>query len=172
MHLPSSKGGTGLVVPLGLASQGVEYEMTDTPASTLVVVGVDGSAEATTALEIAIEEARLRSARLHVTYAYPALGVPLTGSTGHDYYEQTEHEAHEVLERAAATAPSTEGLEVEWLGVPGNPAEVLIEASRNAKLLVVGSRGRGGFIGLLMGSVSSQCVHHSHCPVLVVRKEH
>ncbi len=159
-------------MPLGLASQGVEYEMTDTPASTLVVVGVDGSAEATTALEIAIEEARLRSARLHVTYAYPALGVPLTGSTGHDYYEQTEHEAHEVLERAAATAPSTEGLEVEWLGVPGNPAEVLIEASRNAKLLVVGSRGRGGFIGLLMGSVSSQCVHHSHCPVLVVRKEH
>ncbi|MGA2530567.1 MAG: universal stress protein [Acidimicrobiales bacterium] len=146
--------------------------MSDTPASSLVVVGVDGSPEAATALEIAIEEARLRSARLHVTYAYPALGAPLTGSTGHDYYEQTEHDAHDVLQKAAAAAASTEGLEVEWLGVPGNPAEVLIEASRGANLLVVGSRGRGGFMGLLMGSVSTQCVHHSHCPVLVVRKEH
>jgi nucleotide-binding universal stress UspA family protein len=146
--------------------------MTDAPPSPLVVVGVDGSPEAATALEIAIEEARLRQARLHVTYAYPALGAPLTGTTGHDYYEQTEHEAHDVLQRAAAVAPSTDGLAVEWLGVPGNPAQVLIEASRDASLLVVGSRGRGGFLGLMMGSVSTQCVHHSHCPVLVVRKEH
>ena len=146
--------------------------MTDAPPSPLVVVGVDGSPEAATALEIAIEEARLRQARLHVTYAYPALGAPLTGTTGHDYYEQTEHEAHDVLHRAAAAAPPTDGLAVEWLGVPGNPAQVLIEASRGASLLVVGSRGRGGFLGLMMGSVSTQCVHHSHCPVLVVRKEH
>jgi nucleotide-binding universal stress UspA family protein len=146
--------------------------MTDVPSSPLVVVGVDGSAEAAAALEIAVEEARLRAARLHVTYAYAAMASPLTGSTGHDYYEQTENEAKEVLQRAAAAAPSTDGLEVEWLGVPGNPAEVLIRASREADLLVVGSRGRGGFIGLMMGSVSSQCVHHAHCPVLVVRKEH
>jgi nucleotide-binding universal stress UspA family protein len=146
--------------------------MTDAPPSPLVVVGVDGSPEASTALEIAVEEARLRQARLHVTYAYPALGAPLTGTTGHDYYEQTEHEAHDVLQRAAAAAPPTDGLAVEWLGVPGNPAQVLIEASRGASLLVVGSRGRGGFLGLMMGSVSTQCVHHSHCPVLVVRREH
>ena len=45
-------------------------------------------------------------------------------------------------------------------------------SSRQATLLVVGSRGLGGFMGLVMGSVSSQCVHHSHCPVLVVREEH
>jgi nucleotide-binding universal stress UspA family protein len=146
--------------------------MTDAAPSPLVVVGVDGSPEAATALEIAIEEARLRQARLHVTYAYPALGAPLTGTTGHEYYEQTEHEAHDVLQRAAAAAPPTDGLTVEWLGIPGNPAQVLIEASRDASLLVVGSRGRGGFLGLMMGSVSTQCVHHSHCPVLVVRKEH
>ena len=146
--------------------------MTDAPTSPLVVIGVDGSPEATVALEFAIEEARLRGARLHVTYAYPALGAPLTGTTGHDYYEQTEHEAHGVLEHAAAAAPPIEDLEVEWLGVPGNPAHVLIEASRSATLLVVGSRGRGGFLGLMMGSVSTQCVHHAHCPVLVVRREH
>ena len=70
------------------------------------------------------------------------------------------------------SAPSTEGVNAQWLGVPGNPAEVLIEASKNATILVVGSRGVGGFMGLLMGSVSEQCVHHSSCPVLVVRASH
>jgi nucleotide-binding universal stress UspA family protein len=63
-------------------------------------------------------------------------------------------------------------VDVEWLAVPGNPSEVLIDASEGATLLVVGSRGVGGFRGLLMGSVSTQCVHHSHCPVLVVREGH
>jgi nucleotide-binding universal stress UspA family protein len=97
---------------------------------------------------------------------------PVTGSTGKDYYEQVEAEAREFMEGVMSSAPSTDGLEVEWLAVPGNPAEVLIEASRGAALLVVGSRGVGGFMGLMMGSVSTQCVHHSHCPVLVVREDH
>ena len=146
--------------------------MTEAPRQPLIVVGVDGSPEAASALEVAIEEARLRRAVLHVTYAYPSMGRPLTGSTGKEYHVQTEHDAREVLEAAAAAAPSTSGLEVEWLGVPGNPSEVLIQASRGASLLVVGSRGLGGFMGLMIGSVSNQCVHHAHCPVLVVRKEH
>jgi len=59
-------------------------------------------------------------------------------------------------------APSTDGLEVEWLAVPGNPAEVLIEASRGAALLVVGSRA-SVVSWPHDGSVSTQCVHHSHC---------
>ena len=146
--------------------------MTNTSSPPRVVVGVDGSAPAANALEFAIEEARLRKATLHVTYAYTVMASPVTGSTGKDYYEQVEAEAKEILQGIVATAPSTEGLEVEWLGVPGNPSEVLIEASRGATLLVVGSRGQGGFLGLLMGSVSTQCVHHSHCPVLVVREGH
>ena len=94
--------------------------MTDAPTSPLVVVGVDGSPAAEVALDIAIEEARLRHARLHVTYAYAALGAPLTGSTGHDYYEQTEHEAHEVLERAAAAGDSDAGEVGEAGGVRGD----------------------------------------------------
>jgi nucleotide-binding universal stress UspA family protein len=145
--------------------------MTDAPQPR-IVVGVDGSPEAATALEFAIEETRLRKGALHVTYAYAAMASPLTGSTSEDYYAHVEHEAKELLQRASGAAPPTDDLQVEWLGVPGNPAEVLIEASRHATLLVVGSRGLGGFLGLVMGSVSSQCVHHSHCPVLVVREEH
>jgi nucleotide-binding universal stress UspA family protein len=96
----------------------------------------------------------------------------LTGSTGNDYYQQVEEEAKTFLQGVLAKAPSTQGLDVQWLAVPGNPSEVLIEASREATLLVIGSRGVGGFMGLLMGSVSTQCVHYSHCPVLVVREEH
>jgi nucleotide-binding universal stress UspA family protein len=143
--------------------------MTNNPR---IVVGVDGSALSTNALEFAIEETQLRHGHLHVTYAYPSMEKPVTGSTGKDYYEQVEAEARTFMEGIMASAPSTEGLEVEWLAVPGNPAEVLIEASSGAALLVVGSRGVGGFKGLMMGSVSTQCVHHSHCPVLVVREDH
>jgi nucleotide-binding universal stress UspA family protein len=143
--------------------------MTNNPR---IVVGVDGSALSTNALEFAIEETQLRHGHLHVTYAYPVMERPVTGSTGKDYYEQIEAEARTFMEGIMASAPPTEGLDVEWLAVPGNPAEVLIEASSGATLLVVGSRGVGGFKGLMMGSVSTQCVHHSHCPVLVVREDH
>jgi nucleotide-binding universal stress UspA family protein len=143
--------------------------MTNNPR---IVVGVDGSPLSRNALEFAVEEAQLRHAHLHVTYAYPVMERPVTGSTGKDYYDQVEADAREFLEGIMSKAPSTDGLEVEWLAVPGNPAEVLIEASRGAALLVVGSRGVGGFKGLMMGSVSTQCVHHSHCPVLVVREDH
>ena len=138
----------------------------------LIVVGVDGSPASSNALEFAIEEAQLRHAELHITYAYPAIERHVTGSTGKDYYEQIEAGAKEFIQGMMNSAPATEGLVVQWLGVPGNPAEVLIDASRDATILVVGSRGVGGFMGLLMGSVSTQCVHHSHCPVLVVRESH
>jgi nucleotide-binding universal stress UspA family protein len=145
--------------------------MTDAPPPR-IVVGIDGSPVARLALEFAIDEARLHKASLYVTYAYPAMAGALTGSTGKDYYEQVESEARELLQGLVAAAPSTEGVEVEWVAVPGNPSEVLIEASRDAVMLVVGSRGGGGFLGLIMGSVSTQCVHYSHCPVLVVREGH
>jgi len=144
--------------------------MTEAPTASLIVAGVDGSPEAAAALESAIEEARLRKARLHVTYAY-AVGAAGVGSTSEEFFAQLEAGAKGVLEQMAASAPPTDGLEVEWIAVPGNPSEVLIKASRDAALLVVGSRGLGGFRGLVMGSVSDQCVHHSHCAVLVVHKQ-
>ena len=91
--------------------------MTNNPR---IVVGVDGSALSTNALEFAIEETQLRHGHLHVTYAYPSMEKPVTGSTGKDYYEQVEAEARTFMEGIMASAPSTEGVEVEWLAVPGN----------------------------------------------------
>ena len=146
--------------------------MTEAPAPPLIVVGVDGSPPARAALEYALEEARLRKAHLQITYAYPVMSLGVTGSTGKDYYDQVESDARVLMEGLVAAGPTTEGVDVEWLAVPGNPSEVLIEASKEAVLLVVGSRGVGGFMGLIMGSVSTQCVHYSHCPVLVVREGH
>lgn len=122
-----------------------------------IVVGVDGSPRALRALQFAVEEARLRHARLQATYAYAPT--------------DTEAEGRSFLEDIKTSAPSTGDAEVEWLALPGNPAEVLIEASRDAVLLIIGPRGIGGFAGLIMGSVAAQCVHHSHCPVLVVRED-
>ena len=103
--------------------------MTDAAATPLIVVGVDGSPEAAAALEIAIEEARLRHGRLHVTYAYPTMGAPLTGSTAKDYYAQTEHEAEAVLARCPTPRRRRPRARGRMAGVPGNPAEVLIEAA-------------------------------------------
>ncbi|MGD0085040.1 MAG: universal stress protein [Acidimicrobiales bacterium] len=145
--------------------------MSAAPESQRIVVGVDGSPESATALSFAIDEARLRGADLHVIYAYAAQ-ASLTGWTADDYYKQVEAEAKAALEAVANAAPPTDDLTVDWRCIPGNPAEILIEESRHADILVVGSRGLGGFLGLVMGSVSSQCVHHSRCPVLVVREEH
>jgi nucleotide-binding universal stress UspA family protein len=65
--------------------------------------------------------------------------------------------------------PDTGDVNVERRVVEGAPAAVLVDESRDADLLVVGSRGRGGFAQLLLGSVSQQCAHHANCPVVIVR---
>jgi nucleotide-binding universal stress UspA family protein len=142
--------------------------MTSASGEKRVVVGVDGSPHSMVALGAAIEEAQLRGANLKVVYAFPAM-VSFWGSTAHEYYPQVEKDAHEKFEEWFAQAPSMEGIEVERTILPGNPSEVLIDESQSADLLVIGSRGRGGFRGMLMGSVSMHCAQGAHCPVLIVR---
>jgi len=137
----------------------------------VIVVGIDGSSESSSALAWAIEEARLRKARLNIVYAFPAL-VSFFGTTAHEYYPQVEKDAREQFEAMLAEAPPMDDLEVVHTLVPGNPAEVLIGESEMATLLVVGSRGHGGLRGVLLGSVSTHCAQLAHCPVLVVREEH
>lgn len=135
-----------------------------------VVVGIDGSNHSHAALAWATEEARLRGRGLRIIHAFPAL-VSIVGTKAHEHYPEVEAEARDTFEKALASAPSLDGLEVERSLIPGNPSEQLVAASKGANLLVVGSRGLGAFRGMLLGSVSMHCVTSAHCPVLVVRTE-
>ena len=138
----------------------------------LIVVGVDGSASAEEALRFAAREARLRDARLrlvtvwHVpTAAYSGMGVPVFDSAA-----EMEAESNQVLDEAVERlAAELDGVEVERVVREGRAASGLVDEARGAELLVVGSRGHGGFVGLLMGSVSSECAQHASCPVVIVR---
>jgi len=136
-----------------------------------IVVGIDGSEGAKQALEWAAEEARLRRAPLNVLLAWQwpfYAGASWAGITS-ELIEDFQQVAEQRLEEAcAAVAPALDGLEVKRTIVEGLPAQVLIKAAEDADLLVVGSRGHGGFVGLLLGSVSQQCAHHSPCPIVIV----
>jgi nucleotide-binding universal stress UspA family protein len=146
-----------------------------------VVVGIDGSAGAAEALRWAVAEARLRKARLRIVHAwtYGYAGMPLAGfgaMGGFDSYSPPEIDsndlqraAEELLERAIGEVRGIEAIEIERHVVEGGAAQVLIAVAVGADLLVVGSRGHGGFVGLMLGSVSHQCVSHAPCPVVVVR---
>jgi nucleotide-binding universal stress UspA family protein len=144
--------------------------MTTNSGQGRIVVGIDGSPPAQAALSWAIDEARLRGLGLRVVYAFPAL-VSFFGTTAHEYYPEVEKEARRMFAKALAAAPALDDLDVERTLEPGNAAEILVEASRGASLLVVGSRGRGAFRGMLMGSVTMHCVQQAHCPVVIVRDQ-
>jgi nucleotide-binding universal stress UspA family protein len=81
-----------------------------------------------------------------------------------------ESEARNLIDDALRRAgdESIDGLEIERVAAEGSPAQTLIESAGGADLLVVGSRGRGGFLGLLLGSVSQQCAQHPPCPVVIL----
>ncbi|SCL25440.1 Nucleotide-binding universal stress protein, UspA family [Micromonospora rhizosphaerae] len=136
-----------------------------------VVVGVDGSPSSLVAAEHAARSAVQRSRPLHLVHGYLhplGYGVPLNP---YDLgVPAPTEEAQKMLEQAAADLTDRHpGLTVEVRQVAGGPGAALIEESRRAELVVVGSRGHGGFAGLLLGSVSTQVAQHGHCPVLVVR---
>ncbi len=136
----------------------------------LVVVGFDGSPSATAALEWAARYAALTGARLRAVSAwgYPnTLGYPIV--YGNENFEETARNTlHEAIGRVLVAHP---GLAAEELVAEGTAIEVLLQEAKGASLLVVGSRGHGGFVGMLLGSVSAHAVHHAHCPVVVVRSE-
>ncbi len=131
-------------------------------------MGVDGSPDALAALRFALAEARLRGAEVQAVSAwhYPdTFGGPVILAGDYDL----EAIAHRALDEAiTATKDQQTGLTVNLMTTQGRAASALLDAAAGADLLVVGSRGRGGFAGLLLGSVSQQCVHHAPCPVVVV----
>lgn len=142
-----------------------------------IVVGVDGSAASDRAVSWAIAEAARCETELLIVSAWE---TPDVGPEGFEFAppgssveamaaKQARQRAASALDQAHRTLATER---VHTLVAAGNAAEMLIEQSEHADLLVVGSRGRGGFRGLLLGSVSQQCASHAHCPVVVVRSEH
>jgi nucleotide-binding universal stress UspA family protein len=135
----------------------------------VVVVGIDGSPGADAALEFAVDEARLRSAELRVVCAWEVPPMSYAGGfVVPDLEDGLERAAHATVKEALRRVQSSSDLRVEPHVVRGQAAEVLLRAADDADLLVVGSRGRGGFRSLLLGSVSHQVAHHAHRPVTIV----
>ena len=139
----------------------------------LVVVGVDGSAASVAALGWAARYASASGARVRTLLAwhYPGtVGGPPPGRAPEAIRDQTEEQMHQTLDEAIAKAYAGQDASgVEKAIAYGHPAQALIEASREADLLVVGSHGHGAFTGMLVGSVSIHCVTSAHCPVVVLR---
>ncbi|GAA0571828.1 universal stress protein [Paractinoplanes ferrugineus] len=133
-----------------------------------IIVGVDGSVPAKAALRWAIGQARLTGARVRAIIAWE---IPTYPSWGLISYEDFGAAAGKLLAEVVQEAVGIDSppIQVVESTMPGHPAQVLIDASAHAALLVVGSRGHGAFAGTLLGSVSQLCVQHAHCPVTVVR---
>lgn len=127
-----------------------------------IVVGVDGSPGAAAALRFAVEEARLRGAQLHAVCAWELPAMVYSGGGVDGLPEALEQGAREILEKALADVPAERHV------LAGHAARALLDAAEGADLLVVGSRGLGGFARLLLGSIGQEVVHHAPCPVVVV----
>jgi nucleotide-binding universal stress UspA family protein len=147
-----------------------------------ILVGVDGSAESKAALRFALREAALRRATLEVVCAWQAaertvFAPGLTAfyredDSAREVEETDAHRnwAHGTIESMLADLEAeTHDVRVERRPCEGEPISVLVDESGRADLLVVGSRGRGGFASRLLGSVSRECAHHARCPVVIVR---
>jgi nucleotide-binding universal stress UspA family protein len=143
-----------------------------------IVVGVDGSEGSRTALRWAVDEARLRGATVQAVYVYEhspswqmygysaeIAAIPVSAMPDDEHSREL---AQSMVDHLVAELGPVD-VEVEAVAHEDRrPAHALVERSRHAELLVVGSRGRGGFAGLVLGSVSQQCVQHAACPVVVM----
>jgi nucleotide-binding universal stress UspA family protein len=137
-----------------------------------IVVGVDASEGSRAALRWAFDEARLRACPLDVVtvWQYPVLTtLPAFGALPPIEDLSTEAETSLTQVLAEEGVASTDAVAVSTVVAEGAAAAALLEAATDADLLVVGSRGHGGFTGMLLGSVSQHVVSHAPCPVVVVR---
>jgi nucleotide-binding universal stress UspA family protein len=135
-----------------------------------IVVGIDGSPSSNEALSWAIRQAQLTGAGLEAVTAweYP-VSFGYVASYSDDF--NPDAQARLVLDRAIGEAVvGSPAIEIRRVAGEGNPARMLVGASKNASLLVVGSRGHGELAGMLLGSVSQYCVGHADCPVVVIRR--
>lgn len=138
-----------------------------------IVVGDDGSEHSSDAVRWAARDAALRGKPLYVLRGWSMLTAPEPTTTAPGFVPPLadfEATVREDMERAwGGLAAESPAVEVHLQPVHGPAAQVLLEASGQAELVVVGSRGRGGFAELVLGSTADQVVRYSHCPVTVVR---
>lgn len=144
--------------------------MSDSGGVSFIVVGVDGSEASKDALRWAARQARLTGSELRAVCAWQ---MPTAYGWAPDFSNvDFAAEARKGLENTLdETLGADPGIPVVTDVRPGHPATVLIDASRGAAILVLGSRGHGAFAGMLLGSVSHHCAQHATCPVLIVRHE-
>jgi nucleotide-binding universal stress UspA family protein len=141
-------------------------------------VGIDGSKESRRALHWALKEAALRGASLRVVHSFsipPTVTGPGTAMAPQVLTETIDADraaaATLLRDELSAADAASAGVTIESVVAEGPASAALLEAAKGADLIVVGSRGRGGFKGLLLGSVSNQTAHHAPCPVVIVRHE-
>lgn len=141
----------------------------------LIVTGVDGSDSSKAALNWAYDEASHHGAALSVVMTWQPPSLPLSPPFGGALTDQgfeAQPRVNALAELEAFVAdlvPRTPAVDVRTSIEEGNPVKVLLKSSKKADLLVVGSRGRDGFKGMLLGSVSQHLVAHAACPVVVIR---
>jgi nucleotide-binding universal stress UspA family protein len=134
-----------------------------------IVVGVDGSDCSIAALSWAARQADLTGSRLQVVMSWEwpsSLGWAVPVPDDFNPEDNVRATLESTLQGVRSEYPA---LSLEPLVVAGHPAPVLVDASKGADLLVVGSRGHGEFVGMLIGSVSEYCATNAHCPVLIHR---
>ncbi|MGO8939503.1 MAG: universal stress protein [Mycobacterium sp.] len=142
-----------------------------------IVVGVDGSSASTAAVRWAAHRAAMSNTGLTLVHACPAVVpgsslVDWTGPTPAEVQRAQEEQAKLLLDDAAATAEDTAGhLHIQTTAIAGAPVPGLLELSKDARMLVVGRRGRVSLADVLLGSVSAAMIHHARCPVAVIHDE-
>lgn len=139
-----------------------------------ITVGVDGSDNSQHALEWAMKEAAVRHTALNVLAVHEVAanhwtGSPMVVPEDRRDEDKAKHTAEEAVAKIASQLGDSQPASVSVQGVSGIATRLLVEASQDSDLIVVGARGGGGFTRMVMGSVSSQVVQHAACPVVVVR---
>ena len=141
-----------------------------------IIVGMDGSTHSERALDWAIREAAVRQVPLRVITVFRRAishwgAGAITDPQEHAIAIQAREAAQDATDKALAHAGDARPTSVTVEAHGGIPAEELVNASKDADMIVVGSRGTGGFARLHLGSVGSQVVHHAHCPIVIIPTE-
>lgn len=136
-----------------------------------VVAGVDGSKSSAQAIDFAFDQADALRAQVVAIHAWTSPFLTYAdGASMLQFDEEKVREESRLLVAESVAGAAADHPDVRWTTelVSGSAAQALVRRSESADLIVVGSRGRGGFTGLLLGSVSQSVLHHAHCPIAIV----